>query len=627
MPILVTMAVTASVAMFTFATHCLATTPADLWTDRISIHAGVHVFAASANSTTNVVLSGHARAADIYCSGKLLDAVQRAGIFNDSKHFVDMPMRSDPEEVLAAFDELLAKSKQPDAGSLRAFVEAHFDEPGAELVPHTAADFHPDPPLSMKVADANLRDFLKGIHSIWPVLLRTMAPSVERTPQRHSALFRRFPFVIPGGRFRETYYWDTFWIVEGLLASGMFVTARGVVQNLLDDVAKFGFVPNGGRIYYMNRSQPPMLCDMVASVARAMETSAGGDAKPWLANAVPLLQREHEWWMGNHSHHAVDVGGGRKLNRYWASWYAPRPESYREDFEVGRGNSSIYHGVSSAAETGWDFSSRWTREERLNSNDDLFSMHDIDASRVIPVDLNAIMYRAELTLAALLEVTATGRSLADVETAIAAGQIYTSSEAASFAGAADERRRTMEEMMWQASLGRWVDLWLPTSVEEATGKTSLAVAQGGPTAADFAAPLWAGLVSPADAALVTSSLENSRLLGPAGLSTTLRRTGQQWDEPNAWAPVQAMLVEGLARLPKASGGPRLAADVAQRWVGTCYAAWRKSNFMYEKYDARSFGVGGGGGEYKPQVGFGWSNGVVLMFLRDYGSELVAPGAV
>ena len=56
------------------------------------------------------------------------------------------------------------------------------------------------------------------------------------------------------------------------------------------------------------------------------------------------------------------------------------------------------------------------------------------------------------------------------------------------------------------------------------------------------------------------------------------------------------------------------ADVSETWIATCFAAYQSTGFMYEKYNAFVFGVGGGGGEYVPQVGFGWSNGVVLYLL-------------
>ena len=104
--------------------------------------------------------------------------------------------------------------------------------------------------------------------------------------QRHSLLALPYPTVVPGGRFRESYYWDTYWIVEGLLVSGLHTSARGTIKNLLSYIESFGFVPNGGRCYYMDRSQPPMLSEMVLAYYRAT-----GDIA-LLRHALPLLDRE-----------------------------------------------------------------------------------------------------------------------------------------------------------------------------------------------------------------------------------------------------------------------------------------------------------------------------------------------
>jgi len=61
------------------------------------------------------------------------------------------------------------------------------------------------------------------------------------------------PTVVPGDRFRETYYWDSLWVVQGLLVSGMHSTAKGVVGNLMHLLATLGHVPNGARAYYLTR--------------------------------------------------------------------------------------------------------------------------------------------------------------------------------------------------------------------------------------------------------------------------------------------------------------------------------------------------------------------------------------
>lgn len=190
-----------------------------------------------------------------------------------------------------------------------------------------------------------------------------MSEDVFANPQRYSILRRKHAVVIPGGRFRESYYWDSYWIVLGLLACDMKDTARGLVQNLLDDVADFGFVPNGGRIYYLNRSQPPLLSEMVLALVE--HDPAGVDAA-FVQRAVGLLEAEYRFWMVE-GERAVALqgpadGARHVLNRYYTASNHPRPESFREDLELaGLADcaASFYADIAAGAESGWDFSSRW----------------------------------------------------------------------------------------------------------------------------------------------------------------------------------------------------------------------------------------------------------------------------
>ena len=126
---------------------------------------------------------------------------------------------------------------------------------GVDLTHTEPVDFVADPTFVDKIRSAGLREFGYYIHSIWPQLFRRVDPSVRLHQQRHTLLALPYPVVVPGGRFRESYYWDTYWIVEGLLVSGLTTSARGVIKNLLSYIESFGFVPNGGRCYYMDRSQ------------------------------------------------------------------------------------------------------------------------------------------------------------------------------------------------------------------------------------------------------------------------------------------------------------------------------------------------------------------------------------
>lgn len=207
----------------------------------------------------------------------------------------------------------------------------------------------------------------------------------------------------------------------------------------------------------------------------------------------------------------------------------------------------------------------------------------------MPVDLNCILLRLEKRLAAF------ARHLGDKD------------RAAALEAAAERRSAAVDRLLWSDDLGSYRDLRLDT------GKAAVL-----PSLSDFAAPLWAGLTGRRVAALL-ASLRGSGLLQAGGAATTTLNSGEQWDAPNAWAPLQLMLIEGLETLSKtmgseAPGSAELAEELASRWLRNCYEAWHKHGAMFEKYDAFHPGEGGGGGEYHPQTGFGWSNGVALVLL-------------
>ncbi|CAM9594056.1 unnamed protein product [Phaeothamnion confervicola] len=310
---------------------------------------------------------------DVFCHGPLLHAVQVAELFEDSKTFVDMYMLKEPAEVISAFGTL-SEAQRHDKKELRRFVKFHFGDAGGDLGPAVLPDFTPDPPFLAAISDAELREWARALHGLWPALARAPTAAAVAAPQRYSLLLRRRPVVVPGGRFRESYYWDTLWVILGLLAGGMVQTATGIVENFLDDIDHFGFVPNGGRVYYVTRSQPPLLSEMVASVYGASRDVA------FLRRCLPRLEREHATWMDPAWGHVVELrppsdcrgddnsveggsggsggniesGGASEwssgeqgsqrtnvaeekrgprdmLNRFFSTDAAPRPESYRED--------------------------------------------------------------------------------------------------------------------------------------------------------------------------------------------------------------------------------------------------------------------------------------------------------
>lgn len=610
----------------------------------------------------------------VFCEGTIIEAVHKYNIFaDDSKTFVDKPLREDPEAVLASFAALLQSPSGLTEASVRRFLDENFGDPGTELVPHTPEDYTPEPPkellspLRASSAPDALERWARALHSLWLVLCRRVRPEVMEHPSRYTLLPRIHPFVVPGGRFRESYYWDSYWIVQGLLASGMATTARQMVENLLDDVLKYGFCPNGSRLYYLNRSQPPLLSEMV--MALVADGSTAGPA--WLkSTALPALDAEYNFWMRGSRCVRVrapgEAGQVHKLNRYFVANDMPRPESWPEDDATARGlrdntsslssslplpspssRAAVFGELASAAESGWDFSSRWMQRSSSSSggcvggsggSDGDWPLWRTKIRSNVPVDLNAILYRMEQNMGRAHRLVATGSGHGGERE-----RHFSSAE--TYEAAAAKRAAAFEAILWRDWAGRWTDAWL---VERG--------AQDGGVAEEFEVdedhdhrrpvfasdylPLWAGLTSGAErASVVLASILASGLICTGGIqtSTALPFSKQQWDAPNVWAPLVGMIVEGLEKVPFSVAerpgkvttgttgtfitGPRLAFEVARLYLESARAAHEGSGWMYEKYSATEFGQGGGGGEYEPQVGFGWSNGVALHLLQRYGASL------
>lgn len=158
-----------------------------------------------------------------------------------------------------------------------------------------------------------------------------------------------------------------------------------MLKNFLSIIDRFGFIPNGGRIYYSMRSQPPLLTPMVKTYVDTTHDKA------FAIEAVEILAREFDYWMENHT---VTVKG-HKLAKYGDKSSGPRPESYREDIETGKDfandteREEHYSELKAAAESGMDFSSRWFINEDGENTGDL---RDLKTRSIIPVELNAILY-------------------------------------------------------------------------------------------------------------------------------------------------------------------------------------------------------------------------------------------
>ena len=493
--------------------------------------------------------------------------VELAGVFPDSKTFPDLIPAAAPPAILSAYD-----AAEGTAGfDLAGFVNQYFSGPTP-----------PGPTVNPATGGQPLLDY---ISSLWPVLQQD-TPAV---PAYATLLPLPYPYVVPGGRFREFYYWDTYFTMLGLEQDGQHALAVDMLKDFAFEIDQYHHIPNGNRSYYLSRSQPPFFALMVELIART-------DGDQTYADYLPELQAEHDYWMqgedqllpGHAVAHVVRLLDGTVLNRYWDERKAPRDESYLEDVQTAQQTSrpagEVYRDLRAAAESGWDFSSRWLA--------DGVTLSTIRTLSLLPPDLNSLLVKLEQTLAKAYRRT--GDSV----------------HAAEYAARAQARIEAIQRLLWDAGDGVFTDyLWTQ-------GKTT-----GNITAATLY-PLFLNVATPQQAQAV-AGIVYDKLLQPGGLGTTLVNSGQQWDVPNGWAPLQWIGVVGLRNF----GYESLAQQIAARWVEANIYVYRLEGKLVEKYDVSTpEGTPGGGGEYATQIGFGWTNGVLLALGGLYPDLKAAAGA-
>ncbi|WP_461127350.1 alpha,alpha-trehalase TreF [Spirosoma aerophilum] len=491
--------------------------------------------------------------------GSLFRDVQLGHIFADSKTFVDcVPMQS-PAEVVARYE---AEKHSPDFDLTR-FVHSSF------TVPEKMAGGY--------VSDTSVST-VEHINGLWDRLTRQADTPVEgssRVPLTH-------PYVVPGGRFREIFYWDTYFTMLGLKEAGRVDLIEDMLENFAYLIDQFGFIPNGNRTYFLSRSQPPYFALMVSLRAEISETLP--DGTDVLIKYTPQLQREYDFWMQGQRdltaetpivRRVAKAPDNRIVNRHWDDTPAPRPEAYRQEVELMEASRSLgvvpeelYSHIRAACESGWDFSSRWFSDRH--------TMATIQTADIAPVDLNCLLHFLELTL----------------QKAYAhAGQ---TDQATEFGQAASVRKEHIEALFWNEEAGFYYDYNLVTNQQIAV-----------PTLAG-AFPLFFQLATPEQAARVHNQLKTD-FLHIGGWVTTLDKTGQQWDWPNGWAPLQWIVYRGLMDY----GFTETARKGRDAWMDLNDKVFRATGKMMEKYNVVDAALTTGGGEYPNQDGFGWTNGVYL----------------
>lgn len=488
--------------------------------------------------------------------GELFQDVQLRRIHADGKTFVDLV----PKTRLSKILKLYEAERQNPHFDLRAFVEKHFKE----YIFQTEEAYKSDPNYAVE----------EHIDRLWSVLTRRTYRS------RGSLMALPYPYIVPGGRFSEMFYWDTYFIMLGLATTGRYDEIDNMMKNYAYLIRKVGYIPTASRTYLLSRSQPPFFALMVRLLAE-------GQGKSVLVRYLPYLLAEHRFWMKGYKELSPDnpayqrvvlMPSGAVLNRYYDKKSTPRPESYKEDVETAheakdRIASQVYRDLRAGAESGWDFSSRWLKDGK--------NLHTIHATDIVPVDLNCLLVELEQTIADAYQM---------LKQPILARR---------FRHKAEERAAAIREYCWSAKNKYFFDYDIKQKAH--TPHWTLA----------GAFPLYLNVASEGEAQAAARELKR-RFLKDGGFLTSLVDTGQQWDAPNGWAPLQWTTIQGLRNY----GQHDLANEAKKRWVNNVTGLYEKHGKLVEKYNVVDPGVIAGGGEYELQDGFGWTNGVLLALLLE-----------
>ena len=504
--------------------------------------------------------------------GQLFQDVQLQKILPDGKTFVDCTPKRKVADIMYDYGMMKGTTM-----NLKKFVDDNFNLP-------------PAPPQLNYIQQE--KDAAMHIKNLWGTLKR----EADKTVEGSSLLPLPNAYIVPGGRFREIYYWDSYFTMLGLKESGEVVMIENMVKNFAYLINEYGHIPNGNRTYYLSRSQPPFFCMMV-------ELLAGIKGNAVYKQFLPEMQKEYAYWMegaekmnGSAFKRIVKLPGGTILNRYWDESTTPRQESYKEDYETAEAvalelamrikvstpeklkeildanKAATCTHLRAGACSGWDFSSRWFTDPA--------NIKTIQTTNILPIDLNCLMYSMETIIAKALKL--------DGKT----------TQSKNFTSKAAKRKAAINKYCWNAQTGFFYDYNFAAE-EQLSIITAAAVF-----------PLFVKIATPAQAANVAKTVTAS-LLKDGGIVTTTNKTGQQWDAPNGWAPLQWTTAAGF----KNYGNTTLAKTIATRWLALNDKVYAATGKMMEKYNVEDLTQLAGGGEYPSQDGFGWTNGVYLAFKK------------
>ena len=400
--------------------------------------------------------------------------------------------------------------------------------------------------------------------------------------KEHGLLYLPYPYVVPGGRFNEMYGWDSYFTQVGLVRDDEMVLAKNMTDNFLYQIDHYGKILNANRTYYLSRSQPPFLTQMILNVYRKQHDIG------WLRSTVPAIEKYYRFWT-EEPHLTKQTG----LSRYYDLGDGPAPEVlsgerddkgrnhydlvkdyYRthdvKDYDLGQYYDKekdqltdlFYKGDRTMRESGFDPSNR-------------FGPFNIDIIHYDPVCLNSLLYLMETDTAEILRI------------------LGSPGEARIWTNRAEERKKRINRLMWDEQDGLYYDY------DFAENKV-----RRYPFITTFY-PLWVGVADEKQAARIVANLHIFER--PGGLLTSTSVSGSQWDAPFGWAPTEMIAIQGLRRY----GYDKEADRVTANFLSTILKEFIQHNTIVEKYDVerRESEVSAGlkFGYKSNEIGFGWTN--------------------
>ncbi len=494
--------------------------------------------------------------------GKLFHDVQMAPLYPDQKTFPDAVPKKAPAAIVADYQK--ATGTPGVRFALDLFVAENFELPKEPQLNYTRQE----------------TDVLKYARNCWTALRREPEKAVEGS----SLLPLPYPYIVPGGHWRELNYATAYFALLGLQESGQPDMIENVVKDFASMADSFGYIPAGNRSYLLGRSGPPYFALMVELLAAVKGDNA-------YTTYLPELEKEYNYWMedaagckpGQAARHVVRMPDGALLNRYWDDNNTPRTEHYRDDItaaqKAGNNKMTFYQQLNAASTSGWEPAGRWRMEAKNNAA--------IEVLAVVPVDLNCLLYKLE-------RVIARARLLQGQD-----------SVATVFNKKAEARAYAIDKYCWNKQLNFYTDydfrLRKPLNLVTPAGIYPFCVYEAKP---DYMSLL---------ARRVAVVLKTTLLKG-GGIQSSGNITGLDGDAPYGMAALQWMTIYGMDRC----GQKELARDIALRWMKLNAEVFKRSGKLLERYNVADAASDANNGAAAGTTGFDATNGVLLKLASLYG---------